>query len=110
MGVIDDLFPGFAAKRSEMRLKKARTDIALKMIEPGLKAPPVVAAMMGGVRRVLMPTLRTLRPWPSFATGPEINAVTIRSASAGLRGSLTTQSVPVLFRCLWRSATVMACG
>lgn len=33
MGVIDDLFPGFAAKRSEMRLKKLRTDSAIKMIE-----------------------------------------------------------------------------
>ena len=33
MGVLDDLFPGYAARRSEMRLKKVRTDMALKMIE-----------------------------------------------------------------------------
>ncbi len=33
MGVIDSLFPGLAAKRSENRLKKLRTDMALDMIK-----------------------------------------------------------------------------
>jgi lambda family phage portal protein len=33
MGMIDSLFPGLAAKRSEQRLKKLRTDMALDMIK-----------------------------------------------------------------------------
>ncbi|VVO86478.1 phage portal protein [Pseudomonas fluorescens] len=33
MGMIDDLFPGFAAKRSEMRLKKLRIDLATDAIK-----------------------------------------------------------------------------